>query len=286
LACTFTQDVARIHSQAPYEIALGEPVLIARALPQLPALRWVQSTWAGVEPLFAPGLRRDYILTNVRGVFGPWMSEYVFGYLLAHERQILPRWQAQQAGNWDNSLPGSLRGKRLGLLGVGSIGSHLAATARHFGMRVFGYTRASASCPLVEAYFHGDQLSEFARQLDYLVNTLPQTPETSRIVNAALLSALPSHAVFVNIGRGSAVDEQALAAALSEGRLAGAVLDVFESEPLPPEHIFWRTPNCILTAHTAAPSFPHEIVELFVENYQRWRNSQPLLNQVDFERSY
>src|SRR5205807_10012639 len=127
------------------DVVLGEPSLIRPILPRLGALAWAQATWAGVEPLVDPALRRDYILTNARGVFGPLMSEYVFGYLLAHERKILERYASQQAGRWDSSPAGSLRGKQLGLLGVGSIGAVLARTAKHFGIRVNGYTRASES---------------------------------------------------------------------------------------------------------------------------------------------
>jgi phosphoglycerate dehydrogenase-like enzyme len=268
------------------DLAFGEPSFIRTALPHLPALRWVQATWAGVEPLLDPSLRRDYVLTNARGVFGPLMSEYVFGYLLAHERRILQRYEAQQAGRWDVTSPGTLRGKQLGLLGVGSIGAYLAGTAKQFGMRVKGYTRTSESSPDVDAYYHGADRLAFAADLDYLVNVLPNTADTRHIVDASLLGALPSRAVFVNVGRGSAVDETALAEALRAGQIAGAVLDVFQEEPLPPEHIFWRTPNLLITSHTAAPSVPENIVEVFVENYRRLLCGEALQYQVDFERGY
>src|SRR5262249_138577 len=127
---------------AGVDIVFGEPSLIRPALPQLPDVRWVQSTWAGVEPLLDPSLRRDYVLTNARGVFGPLMTEYVFGYLLAHERLMFARHASQLAGKWDPAPPGTLRGRTIGLIGVGTIGAALAKTAKHFGMRVRGYTRA------------------------------------------------------------------------------------------------------------------------------------------------
>jgi phosphoglycerate dehydrogenase-like enzyme len=268
------------------EIVFGEPSLIRPALAQLPAVRWVQSTWAGVEPLLDPSLRRDYALTNARGVFGPLMTEYVFGYLLAHERQMFAKLTSQQAGKWDPAPPGTLRGKTVGLIGVGTIGAAIARTAKHFGMRVKGYTRASESCADVDAYFHGGDRMAFAADLDYLVSIAPNTKETHRLVDAALLAALPARAVFVNPGRGSVVDEQALAAALREGRLAGAVLDVFEQEPLPEDHVFWRTPNVIITSHTAALSFPPDIAPIFMDNYRRFAAGQALRYRVDFEREY
>jgi phosphoglycerate dehydrogenase-like enzyme len=287
LDVTSATDPAEAVARAPqFDVALGEPSLLAQVLPRMSALRWAQATWAGVEPLLDPSLRRDYTLTNARGVFGGLMSEYVFAYLLAHERRLLEKHASQRAGRWDPAPPGTLRGKQLGLLGVGSIGAALARTAKHFGMRVKGYTRASEGCPDVDAYFHGDDRAAFAADLDYLVSVMPATAGTRRLVNEALLGALPARAVFVNPGRGGVVDEPALAAALLENRLAAAVLDVFQEEPLPRDHVFWRTPNVIITSHTAALSVPADIAPVFIDNYRRLVRGEPLLYQVDFEQGY
>ena len=267
-------------------IILGEPKLIRDALPNLPRVQWAQSIFAGVEHLLDPSLRRDYILTNARGVFGALMSEYVFGYLLAHERHIFERFKSQQENHWDRTVTGQLRGKTIGLLGVGSIGSHLAGAAKHFQMKVRGYTRESGSFLDVDQYFHNDQLLEFADGLDYLVSVLPNTKDTRHIVDSALLDTLPPHAVFVNVGRGSAVDESALADALNNGKVALAILDVFEQEPLPKDHFFWRTRNLLMTFHTSAPSIPEDITRLFVENYELFLQGKLLKYQVDFDRGY
>lgn len=268
------------------DLAFGEPSLIAKALSRLTALEWAQATWAGVEPLLDPALRRDYVLTNARGVFGRLMAEYVFGYLLAYERRIFEKRESQLAGRWDPTHPGTLRNKRIGLVGVGSIGAVLASTARHFGMRVRGYTHRSESCPDVDEYFHEPESVAFANGLDYLVSVAPNTATTRGIVGRSMLSALPPHAVFVNPGRGSTVDEAALGDALEQGRLAAAVLDVFQTEPLPPDHRFWNMPNVIITSHTAAISFPVDIAPLFIENYRRLLAGAPLEHRVDFERGY
>jgi len=286
-------------SASTCDIVFGEPSLVAKALPVLPAVRWVQATWAGVEPLLDPALRRragqDYILTNARGVFGALMSEYVFGYMLAHERRILEKYDAQKERRWDSRPPGTLRGKRLGLLGVGTIGAALARTAKHFGMAVRGYTRASESCDAVDEYFHSDDragghgrrsLNAFAADLDYLVSVVPDTAATRALVDEQLLTALPPRAVFINPGRGSVVDEAALARALSSGRLAAAVLDVLQTEPLPADHVLWRTPNVMITSHTAALSAPADIAPLFVTNYQRFVAGGPLIYCVDVELGY
>lgn len=288
-------DLAIVSDPAECDIVLGEPRRIRDALPLLPRLRWAQSIYAGVEPLVDSSQRRDYILTNARGVFGGLMSEYVFGYMLAHEKKLFERHQSQQARKWDRFESGFLRGKMLGLLGVGSIGAHLAGTAKHFGMTVWGYTRASETSKQVDRYFHPSPLPspegrgeivEFAKGLDYLVVVLPRTKNTDKIVNAGLLGALPSHSVLINVGRGNAMDESALVEALEQEKIAGAVLDVTEQEPLPEDHPFWMTRNLLLTFHTSALSYPEDITRLFIENYRLYIEGKPLKYQVDFERGY
>jgi phosphoglycerate dehydrogenase-like enzyme len=271
---------------AAFDLALGEPSLLRQIVPAMSALRWVQSTWAGVEPLLDPSLRRDYILTNARGVFGGLMSEYVFAYILAHERRLLDKYRSQMDGKWDATPPGTLRGKTIGLLGVGTIGAALAGTAKHFGMRVKGYTRRSEDSRDVDAYYHGDRLADFAADLDYLVGVMPATARTRRLVDDGFLRALPPRAVFINPGRGGVVDEEALADALQNNRLAGAVLDVFQQEPLPADHVFWRTPHVLITSHTAALSFPGDIAPIFIDNYRRLLRRDPLKYRVDFEQEY
>ena len=268
------------------DIILGEPSRIKATLASLRAVNWVQSIWAGVEPLLDPSSRRDYILTNARGVFGGLMSEYIFGYLLAHERKIFQRLEDQKNKLWDDSDTGTLRGKTIGLLGVGSIGTDVARTAKFFGMTVRGYTFSSETSSDVDKYYHGKDLLNFATGLDYLVNILPNTKDTRKIINAELLNALPSHALVINVGRGSAVDESALVEALNQNKIAGAVLDVFEKEPLPNDHPFWTTPNLLITFHTAAPSLADDIVKIFFENYKLFIEGKPLKYQVDFEKGY
>lgn len=268
------------------DIVLGEPKLIKDALPLLSKLKWVQSVYAGVEPLVDPAQRRDYILTNARGVFGASMSEYIFGYILFHEKKMLERIRDQQTKQWKRSESGILPGKTIGLLGVGSIGAHLASTAKHFRMTVRGFTRESETSTQVDRYYHGKELLAFADGLDYLVSVLPRTKETNQIVDADVLRVLPPQAIFINVGRGNAVDESALVRALKEGKLAAAVLDVFEKEPLPEDHPFWTTPNLYMTFHTSAISYPEDITELFIENYQLYLEGKPLKYVVDFERGY
>ena len=280
------QDIEFISDYTQAEIALGEPKMIRDALPRLSQVKWVQAIYAGVEPLVDPSQRRDYVLTNARSVFGELMSEFVFGYLLFFEKRMLERIEAQQNRDWKRTEAGVLRGKTIGLLGVGSIGAHLAGTAKHFAMKVRGFTRQSESTNQVDQYYHGEDTLLFAEDLDYLVCILPRTTDTNKIVDESLLAALPSHAIFINVGRGNAVDESALANALNEGRLAAAVLDVFDQEPLPKEHFFWNTPNLFMTYHTSAISYPEDITRVFIENYHLYIEGRPLQYVVDFDKGY
>lgn len=268
------------------DILFGDTRRIHDALPLLPHLKWVQTTSAGVERLMDSSLRRDYTLTNAKNVFGESMAEYVFGYMLFFKKRIRPRVLAQRAKKWDNEDGGVLRGKTLGLIGVGSIGSHIAMMAKLFRMNVWGYTRSSETSKHVDRYFHGDELLTFAQGLDYLAVVLPKTDGTNSIVNANVLNALPNHALLINVGRGNAVDESALVEALNQNKIAGAVLDVTEPEPLPEGHPFWTTPNLFLTFHTSAMSYPEDMVGVFAENYRLYIEGKPLKHQVDFKRGY
>jgi phosphoglycerate dehydrogenase-like enzyme len=199
---------------------------------------------------------------------------------------MLERIEVQKTHEWKRSESGVLRGKTIGLLGVGSIGAHLAGTAKHFGMNVKGYTKSSETSSQVDQYYHGEDILKFAGDLDYIVSILPRVKETNKMVDVAFLKALPSHAVFINVGRGNSVDESALVKALKEGKLAAAVLDVFEQEPLPADHPFWDTPNLYMTYHTSAISYPEDITKLFVENYKLFLAGKPLKYVVDFEKGY
>ena len=268
---------------------LVEPSLAVEVLNELPNLQWLQSTWAGVEPLIQFP-RRDYTLTNIRGVFAPLMSEYVLTHCLAHERRLSAHIEAQKQHRWLNhqngAHVGTLRGKTLLVLGVGSIGQGIAQTVHHLGMRVLGIASKARTIADIEEVGTFADLARFLPQADYVVNTLPNTPQTVDLIDQRFLTQMKPTAVLINVGRGQAVIETDLAHALDGGMIAAAVLDVYRTEPLPPEHIFWNTPNLTLTSHTAAPSFPNDIFTVFWDNYQRFQNQQPLQYTVDFAKGY
>jgi phosphoglycerate dehydrogenase-like enzyme len=266
-------------------ILFGNPAMIASILPAMPTIDWIQSSWAGVTPLIALD-RRDYVLTGVKDVFGPQISEYVIGYLLAHELKVLRRMDEQHQHHWFTDHSGTLHGKCLGIMGTGSIGQHIAKTASHFGMKVRGLSRSGAQETGFQEVIPVGQLDEFLEDTDYLVSTLPQTADTENLLDAAALEKLPNHAYFINVGRSNVVDDDALIDALQENQLAGAALDVFDEEPIRKGSLLWDAPNLSITAHIAAVSHPLLIVPIFVENYRRYSDGQQLKYVIDFDAGY
>lgn len=266
-------------------ILLAEPALALPILNDLKKLAWFQSTWAGIRPLLGSDFRRDYRLTGVKHIFGPLMSEYVFCYVLLHERNVLEHLEFQKEKLWHYVMPGRLTGKVMGIFGTGSIGSHLAQTARHFGVSIKGFNRSGLSQPSFDEVVSGDVLT-FVKDLDYLVCTLPDTPASHHLIDAKVLAAMKNTALLINVGRGNTVDEKALVLALQQRHIAAAVLDVFQQEPLPSDHPLWAAPNIIISSHTAAPSFAEDIAEIFIENHHNFVAGKDLNYLIDFERGY
>lgn len=279
-------DVQVVDASVPAHIALGPPDRVAAALRAGQRYRWVQSTWAGITPLLAEDLPRDYLLTGIGGIFGPWMAEYVVGHLLQLDLRIDEHRAAQQRGEWRPRLPRRLVRRRIAVLGTGDIGSAIARALSAFGCTVTGINRGGVAADgFARTAAVADLLATLA-QHDTLVSTLPDTPVSRGLLDATALAALPRGAVFINVGRGSVVDEAALVEALRSGHLARAVLDVTQHEPLPAGHPFWTSPNVRLTFHTAGPSRPEEIAPIFIDNLRRISAGEPPHRVVDFARGY
>jgi phosphoglycerate dehydrogenase-like enzyme len=280
IACSDSDDARRHGTGAT--LALATPDLLAVVLDDLPRLRWAQSTWAGVRPL-VDHPRRDYTLTGVRGIFGQAMAEWVLGWLLALERGILRR---SRASRWDGTRDGTVAGKRLGILGTGAIGRAVARTAAALDIESRGLNRSGHAAEGFTETFALAEAARFAAGCDYLLALLPDTPASAALVEGEFLEALPRGAVFLNGGRGSTVDTGAVVAALGSGQLRAAVLDVFPEEPLADDDPLWQVDNLYITSHTAAPTDPGAIVELFLTNLARYRAGEPLADVVDFGRGY
>lgn len=271
---------------ATTDIWLAEPGLAAPLIALAPSLTWLQSTFAGVDKLMQLKRPLTCQLTNIKGVFGPLMSEYVFGYLLNIYRQQREYARQQAQCRWQEGEYRTLQGKTLLVLGTGSIGSHLAQTARYFGMRVIGISRRGQANTQFDEVYRISSLPTLIERADVLVNALPHTPQTTHLLDGALLSQLPRNATLFNVGRGSAVVLDELTALLQRRPDLTAVLDVFEQEPLDSEQAIWQLSNAIITPHIAAPSFPEQVVQIFADNYQRFCRQQPLTNLVDIKAGY
>jgi len=277
-------ELARLAPDSP--VWLGQPDLLASLLRQSHKPQWVQSTWAGITPLLADGLPRDYRLTRAVGIFGQVMAEYMLTYMLGHERDVLSRLVSQVERRWDDRPGRTLEGRQVLIVGTGDIGQRVAEFLLPFGVVLRGVaSSAREQAPFVEVAGL-DQLPRMVEQADYVLNLLPDTPATHDLYDAALFKRFKPSALFINAGRGVAVVDGDLVEALKEGHLAGAVIDVCRQEPLPQRHPFWTAWGLLLTGHSSAPTSPAAMVRLFVENARAYAAGQGLRGEVDFLRGY
>jgi phosphoglycerate dehydrogenase-like enzyme len=254
-----------------------------------PGLRWVQGSMAGAGEVAerAGLLETDVIVTTASGVYSEPLAEFVLMSLLQHAKGLDRLRRNKAARRWDESPVETLRGKTLCLVGTGSIGRAVAEKAGAFGMRVVGVKRSvkpdDPAHEFTGALYGTGGLEEALAGADYVAVTLPGTPETRRLVDATAFAAMKRGAYFVNVGRGSVVDEGALVEALRDGHLAGAALDVFEKEPLPEESPLWGLDNVIVSPHATdnVGDLDGLQTELFCENLRRYLAGEPLKNVLD-----
>ncbi|NUT87069.1 D-2-hydroxyacid dehydrogenase [Pseudomonas corrugata] len=271
---------------AECKVWLGQPDLLATLLRQGHRPQWLQSTWAGITPLLAEGLTRDYRLTRAVGIFGQLMAEYVLTYMLGHEREVLARLVSQVERKWDNRQGQGLAGRKALIVGTGDIGQRVAQFLVPFGVQLYGIaSEARDLAPFVEVGAMKD-LPRLVGEVDYVINLLPNTPHTHDVYDAALFKQFKPTGLFINAGRGVAVVDADLVQALKDGHLAGAVIDVCRQEPLPQRHPFWTAWGLLLTGHSSAPTSPPLMTQLFLENLRAYQAGEALRGEVDFTRGY
>jgi phosphoglycerate dehydrogenase-like enzyme len=255
-------------------------------------LRWVHSLSDGVEKILFPELiASPAILTNARGVFKRSLAEFVIAAVLYFAKDFRRVIRSQQAGAWQPFEMEEAHGKVMGIVGYGETGQACAERARPLGMKVLGLRRRpelSKGDPCLDAVLGPDELHTLLAQSDYVVLAAPATPQTRRLIGKAEFGAMKASAVFINVGRGSSVDETAMIYALDQGRIRGAALDVYETEPLTSGHPFYRLENVLLSPHCAdhTPGFYEMDVEFFTQNLQRFLNGESLMNVVDKQAGY
>jgi phosphoglycerate dehydrogenase-like enzyme len=248
-------------------------------------LKWFASLGAGTEHLVKnPHIPGSIPFTKVT-VYGEMMAEYVFAYLLYFCRDLSKYFLDQRQKIWEQRRPERLRGKVLGILGLGSVGKEIAKRGKQFGMNIIGLKRIPEPVENVDQVFGPKDLEKMIPLVDYLIVALPITPETNHFIGERELSLLKEGTILINIGRGKTIDEKALIKILKTKRMK-AVLDVFEEEPLPPESELWDMENVIITPHVSGINLPGEICEEFVGNYERWVKGQPLTGLVERNKGY
>ena len=283
--------IAATPSEAAGAVADAEILYAWKFPPQLYAkagrLKWLQVMGAGVDWALVPELPEHVQITRAPGVFGPWMAEYVLAWCLWVTQRLKPYRDAQRQRRWDDHvLPERLGGKTVTIVGLGDIGRDIARAARGLGMRVLGVSRRGRPVREATRMYSVAAMTRALREADFVVLLLPLTPETRGIIGADALAAMKSTAWLINIARGAVADESALMQALEQRRIAGAVLDVFDREPLPPSHPLWKMDNVVVTPHISGPSTADALTPVFNDNLARYLAGRPLRHVVDRHRGY
>lgn len=260
-----TIDMVGHHSQVgPYIADIDvlfcfSPPMADHVVHEAKKLKWIQALGTGVDNIVdLPSLGKEVIVTNVHGIHGPPVSEAAISYMLTLARDIPRAVRAQEKHEWMRWPAALLEGKTVGILGVGLIAEALAPKCKAFGMTVVGISSAPRETPHFDRMVHRDQLAQVAGDLDFLVLLTPLSKDTRGIVGEKVFAAMKPSAFLVNVARGGVVDEPALIKALDRGELAGAALDVFAQEPLPPDHPIWGAKNALIYSHLAGYSEGYE----------------------------
>jgi len=271
----------------------GSLALFKQVFAMCPNLVWVHSRSVGLErTLFAEIVRSAVPLTNGAGVFSASLGEFALGAILYFAKDFRRMIRNQMAGVWEAFDVEWASGKTVGIIGYGDIGRAIAERARAMGMNVLAVRRhVSASQirdPLVAETFTPDRRLEMISRCDYVVAAAPLTEETRGMIGEAEFRVMKPTAVVINVGRGAVINEEAMIGALSDRRIGGAALDVFDHEPLPAGHPFYKLENVLLSPHCAdhTPDWLDNAMQFFIEQYERLRTGQPLLNVVDKKLGY
>jgi len=255
-----------------------------------PGLKWVQSWGAGVERFLTPDfVAAPITLTNAAGIYAVPIAEHVMAFILYFSRRFnrFVRWQSEHRWEWGE--PDELAGKTVGIVGLGGIGSQVARRAKAFDVRVIAVrNHPEKPSPDADEVRGPDGLDWLLTESDYVALCAALTPRTRHLIGAAQLQRMKPTAYLINIGRGALVDEPALIKALREGQIAGAGLDVFETEPLPQDSPLWDMPNVMVTPHNSgsSPRSFSRTMDLFRRNLERYLAGQQLLNVVDKAAGY
>jgi phosphoglycerate dehydrogenase-like enzyme len=295
-----SNDQAELENMAPTaEVILftgffGGSVNLAQVWKHAQSVRWIHSLATGVEKILFPALIDSKVpLTNARGAFKRSLAEFAILGILFHTKKVRRLVDNQRERKWDNFYVGFANDRVLGIVGYGEIGRECALLAKGLGLKIHALRRnprKSAVDSLIDRVFGPAELQEMLAGIDVLLCAAPLTPETHHMIGDAQFKVMKPTAIVLNVGRGPVIDEAALVRALQNKQIAGASLDVFEHEPLPDSSALWRMDNVLISPHctdrTDHPDWLDLSMQVFIDNFHRYQNGDPLENVVDKNAGY
>lgn len=285
---TKQNDIEKFIGHADILLTLGPPPFIYtdEIMSKAEKLKWIHSIYSGVDFLtHLNAIPKDVIITSSRGIHGPQVSELVFYFMLSFNRNFPRIYRNQQNRIWERWAPdnsadevraGILCNKTVCILGLGIIGKELSQKCKAFGMTVYGVARTDKLAHTVDHFSKLDGLPDVLKKVDFFVSILPSTAETFKMVGEKEFSLMQPNSIFINVGRGDTVDEEALVEALKKGKIGGAGLDCFFTEPLPTESPLWDMENVVMTPHIGGQcdAYVEQVLPIFEENLKRFVNDE------------
>lgn len=273
------------------EVVIGEPR--TERIREAKNLKFIQMTWAGADIYTRGGFPQGIKIANASGAFGSVIAEYVIGAILCIYRCFPEYVENQKVCIWrDAGAERTIEGKTALVLGTGDIGSNIAKRLSAFGTKNIGIRRTGAPAQYFDEMHKLSNIDALLPRADLVIGCLPNTKETGHILDGKKFALMKSDALLINVGRGSLIDTPALTRALEERRIAGAVLDVLEKEPLAADSPLWKMPNVLITPHISGRGFGHDpaterkIWDICLENLRRYLSGEEIINEIDFARGY
>lgn len=273
------------------EVVIGEPR--TERIREAKNLKFIQMTWAGADIYTRGGFPQGIKIANASGAFGSVIAEYVIGAILCIYRRFPEYVENQKVCIWrDAGAERTIEGKTALILGTGDIGSNIAKRLSAFGTKNIGIRRTGAPAQYFDEMHTLSNIDALLPRADLVIGCLPNTKETGHILDGKKFALMKSDALLINVGRGSLIDTPALTRALEERRIAGAVLDVLEKEPLAADSPLWKMPNVLITPHISGRGFGHDpaterkIWDICLENLRRYLSGEEIINEIDFARGY
>jgi D-2-hydroxyacid dehydrogenase (NADP+) len=291
VVCINTEE---IEEKVPLAQIVYAGIFTAKHAKAAKQLRWLQLNGHGANAYLFPELIKSNVqITNSGQVHSIPISEHVFALLLNHSRKVVELKEGQRRRKWIKQeiypFLSELYGKSIGIIGVGNIGKEVAKRAKAFGMFVYGVKRdVNVEIQSVDRMYSLEEMDYVLKQSDFIVVTLPETPQTKGLIGKEQLSMMKKEAYLINVGRGSIINENELVHILREKKISGAALDVFQEEPLPKNSVFYELENLFVSPHLsgATPRAVERQVNIFKDNLRRFIENEPFINEVDKERGY